>query len=82
MTDAIDYFYTLPKEYFLSDAQWVTLAHMHMESERPIQDILDGLHIEPNIDMPDKKQNFVGRIPYGKTGFLSGMLHYSGTTHT
>ena len=82
MTNANDYYYTQPKEYFLSDAQWVKLAHLHMRSGIPIQDILDRLHIEPNIDMPDNKQNFVGRIPIDKTSFLYGMLHYSGTTHT
>ena len=82
MTPVIDHYAVNPKEHFINDAQWVTLAHLHLRSEIPIRDILDELHLEPNINMPDDKQNFVGRIPCGKTSFLYGMLHYSGSTHT
>ena len=82
MTPVIDHYSVNHKEHFINDQQWVTLAHLHLRSEIPIRDILDGLHLEPNINMPDDQQNFVGRIPTGKTSFLYGMLHYSGSTHT
>ena len=82
MTPVIDHYAVNPKEHFINDKQWVTLAHLHLRSGIPIRDILDGLHLEPNIDMPDEMQNFVGRIPCGKTSFLYGMLHYDGQTHT
>jgi hypothetical protein len=82
MTNAIEHFSTRNKEHFINDAQWATLARLHMRSEISIQEILDGLNLQPNIDMPDKKQNFVGRIPCGKNYSLYGMIHYTGTTHT
>ena len=82
MTNAIDHFANQSKEHFINDAQWVTLAHLHLRSGLPIRKILEGLRLEPNIDMPDDQQNFVGIIPCGKDYALHGMLHYDGQTHT
>lgn len=82
MTNATEHFVDNSKEYFINDAQWVTLAHLHLRSGLPIRKILEGLRLQPNIDMPDNKQNFVGMIPCGEDYALYGMLHYTGSTHT
>lgn len=66
----------------INDAQWAKLAQLSLRSSMTVEEILDGFCVEFDENAPEHQQNFIGRIPTGRTSWLYGMLHHTGSTHT
>ena len=66
----------------ISEAQWAKLARLSLNSGLSVETMLGAMQVEFNEESPDDQQNLIGRIPVSAKGWLHGLLHWTGSTHT
>jgi len=66
----------------ISEAQWAKLARLSLNSGLSVETMLGAMRVEFSEEAPHHQQNLIGRIPVGPKGWLHGLLHWTGSTHT